>query len=367
MLLSAKETWPGGACFGSRIMNDVSGGLRWSAQDRTLATALFCIAFLFASLVLASPAQAEYRFCNTTTYVLDAAIGYESDEGWQSQGWFRILPGACNAVLPGRIEHDEYYVFARSIDAHEGGTKYFSGSDRFCTAPGDFLVNDRTNCATRGFDGFDFTRVETRTGDKWTTTFSEPSNYTRKRAEIAGTQRLLRDTGASISQIDGLSGRRTTTAITNFQQSKNLRADGKITPSLFNALIESADQRQAATGLSICNTTDFLVWAAVGYQSGEDFASSGWIRIEPDRCEKAIKGELKEQYYYTYAEAVDGGGLVARRASQDLVWAGNHTFCTKGTRFEIEGREGCTERGFDETGFKRIDTGEALVWTETLK
>jgi uncharacterized membrane protein len=340
-----------------------SNGKHKNQFTNLLGALLLCISFS----VLATPAEAAYRFCNATSYVLDSAIGYETDEGWQSQGWFRLLPGDCNKVLQETIDRESYFVFARSIDAHDGGTKYFNGSDRFCTAPGDFLVNGRTNCASRGFDSFDFTHVDTQTGNDWTTTFSEPVNYSLNRAEIAGVQRLLRDIGSNVSQIDGLSGRRTTAAITEFQRSINLRTDGKVSPALFNALIESADQQQAATGLSICNNTDYLVWSAVGYESGEDFTSSGWIRIEPARCEKVIKGELTQKHYYTYAEAVDGSGLVARRHGQDLAWAGNHTFCTKGTRFQIEGRANCAERGFDETGFKRIDTGDALVWTETLK
>ena len=330
---------------------------------------------LFFGLLLVSAAllfstwdaRADYKLCNATSYVLDSAIGYETETGWESQGWFRLLPGSCEVALPDKITQDTYYVFARSIEAHEGGTKYFDGSDRFCTTMGDFLISGRADCATRGFDSYDFTRVETRKGDDWTTTFSEPANFTLKRAEIAGTQRLLRDTGAAITRIDGISGRRTTAAITTFQQSANLRADGDINTALFNGLIDKAEKRQAKSGLSFCNTTDFLVWGAVGYESGGKFISSGWIRIEPQRCEKAIKGDLTQRYYYAYAEAVDAVGLVARRRGQDLIWSGNHSFCTKGTRFEIEGRDNCAERGFDETGFKRVDTGEALIWTETMQ
>lgn len=318
-------------------------------------------------LMSVAPAQADYKLCNATSYVLDATIAYETDEGWESQGWFQLLPGACDPVISGRIEREVYFVYARSIDAHAGGTKYFSGSDRFCTAPGDFLIDGRNDCATRGFDSHDFTRVETRTGQDWTTTFSEPADYALNRAEIAGVQRFLKDAGYDVNKIDGISGRRTTRAITAFQNSINLRADGNITPGLYSALIENAEQRHAQTGLSICNTTDYLVWSAVGYESGDTFTSSGWIRIEPNRCEKAIKGALDQRYYYTYAEAVDASGVVARRNNDDLIWRGNHTFCTKGTRFEIEGRDECGDRGFDETGFKRIDTGEAEVWTETLR
>ncbi|MEQ9519377.1 MAG: DUF1036 domain-containing protein [Parvibaculum sp.] len=344
----------------------------FACAGRTVSSRIVRILSLLALLSVASllntqTAQADYKFCNATSYVLDSAIGYETDTGWESQGWFRLLPGSCEAALPGKINYDTYYVFARSIDAHEGGTKYFDGSDRFCTTMGDFLVSGRNDCATRGFDSYDFTRVETRQGNDWTTTFSEPANFSLKRAEIAGAQRLLRDTGAAVSRIDGVSGRRTTAAVTSFQQSANLRANGKINSALFTSLIDRAEKRQAKSGLSFCNMSDFLVWGAVGYERAGNFVSSGWIRIEPQRCEKAIKGELTQQYYYAYAEAVDAVGLVARRRGQDLIWSGNHTFCTKGTRFEIEGREACAERGFDETGFKQIDTGDALVWTETMQ
>lgn len=356
-----------------RMLRLHEGKIGFPAHARTsrFAQAPSFFLTLFAVLTLwvvgTGSAHADYRLCNATSYVLDGAIGYETETGWESQGWFRLLPGSCETALPDKITQDTYYVFARSIEAHEGGTKYFDGSDRFCTTMGDFLISGRTDCATRGFDSYDFTRVETKQGDSWTTTFSEPANFSLKRAEIAGAQRLLRDTGAAISRIDGISGRRTTAAITTFQRSANLRANGDINTALFNGLIDAAEKRQAQSGLSFCNTTDFLVWGAVGYERAGKFISSGWIRIEPQRCEKAIKGELSQRYYYAYAEAVDAVGLVARRRGQDLIWSGNHTFCTKGTRFEIEGRETCAERGYDETGFKQIDTGDAIVWTETMQ
>ena len=337
----------------------------WTRGVRAILVALGLSTVAIASG--ATPARADYRFCNATSYVLSSAIAFPSGNDWKSQGWFRLLPGECKPVLRGRIDHEVYYVLARSIEAHRGGRKYFSGSDRFCTVGEDFLIAGRGNCAARGYDSNDFTRVETRTGKDWTTTFEEPANYTLKQAKIAGIQRLLQDNGLKINKIDGLEGNHTTRAVMAFQRSLNIRPTGAITDGLFASLIEAADAQQRKSGLILCNKTEFLVWSAVGYEKDDALESSGWIRIEPGRCEKAIKGELKNRYYYAYAEAVDEAGNIARRNDADLVWGGDHDFCTKTTRFEIRGVENCSGRGYDETGFRRIDTGEEVLWTETLE
>lgn len=334
-----------------------SGGRLW-------ALAALCV---LATLLLApSPAKADYKFCNATSYVLKSAIGYMSEGGWKSQGWYKILPGRCATVLRGDIAEKNYYVFARSVAAHKGGTKYFSGKDRFCTLPDDFLIEGRDTCVSRGYDAHHFTRVETKPGKDWTTTFSEPRDYSLKQAEVAGTQRLLIDNDHKLSRVDGLDGRNTTRAIMSFQRSIDVKPDGEISDTLFEQLLAGAEQYQQRTGLSFCNETEYSVWAAVGYEKNEEEESSGWIRIEPGTCEKAIKGALNKRVYYTYAEAVDTEGLIARAGGRELVWGGEEAFCTKPTRFEIQGREECLERGYDTTGFKAIDTGEKRIWQETL-
>ncbi|MFT6490027.1 MAG: putative membrane protein, partial [Parvibaculaceae bacterium] len=51
----------------------------------TIATVLVC----FLGLSYTSPAQADYRFCNHTSYVLSSSIAFEKDGEWKSQGWYR--------------------------------------------------------------------------------------------------------------------------------------------------------------------------------------------------------------------------------------------------------------------------------------
>jgi uncharacterized membrane protein len=83
--------------------------------------------------------------------------------------------------------------------------------------------------------------------------------------------------------------------------------------------------------------------------------SSGWIRIEPDECRKAIKGALADTPYYVYGEAVDERGIAVRKDGAQVKWAGKSTFCTKPTRFDIKGRSDCAARGFDSREFIKVD------------
>jgi uncharacterized membrane protein len=336
---------------------------RLSSAGSLAAAFALAVSFLFLA---AAPAKADYKFCNATSYVLKSAIAYQSDGEWKSQGWHQILPGNCAPVLRGDITEEMYYVFARSIAAHKGGTKYFSGNERFCTVPGDFLIEGRETCVARGYDAHHFTKVDTKPGKDWTTTFSEPRDYSIKQAKIAGIQRLLIDNEYKLNRVDGYDGRNTTRAIMSFQRSINVKPDGDISDALFDQLIAGAEQNQRKAGLSFCNQTEYLVWAAVGYETDRGPESSGWIRVEPGACEKAIKGQLKKRDYFTYAEAVDENGLIPVIGGRELIWGGDAPFCTKPTRFQIQGRERCVERGLDTTGFKRIDTGEKLIWQETL-
>lgn len=325
---------------------------------------------LFTLILLPSPARADYKLCNTTSYVLQGAIGVQSKApatDAHSQGWARILPGSCASVLTGPIGDANYFVFARSIDAHQGSTKYFSGNEHFCTLPKDFVITGRESCALRGYESNDFIRVDTRAGDDWTTTFGEPRKYTSDEARIAGAQRLLRDNGFRIAKFDGVANKATTRSVMAFQRAGGHEPNGAIDDQLIAALITGAEEEQKRGGLDICNKTDVLVWAAVGLSGADDDMSSGWIRVEPHQCAKAIKGRLTQSSYFVYAEAADDKGQTARPNGRPLIWSGRETFCTKSTRFEIKGREACAARGFDEKRFMRIETGGKPVFAVTLK
>lgn len=313
-------------------------------------------------LALPAAAHAGYQFCNRTSYVLDTAIGYSSGEIWKSRGWTRLLPGACETMLEGPVESGEYYVFARSFDAHKGSIKYFSGNTSFCIVEAPFEIEGREQCAMRGFDAADFLRVETKAGANWTTSFQEASEYSAEESRVAGTQRLLIDLGFALKQVDGIAARNTLRAVQAFQRSENLTQTGAVDDALLAQLVSRAIATHQSVGLDFCNRTSELVWAAVGLGSGTEDISNGWIRIDPGSCRKAIKGRLAGDAYYFYAEAVDDMGAIVRRDGEPLIWSGDRPYCTKATRFEIRGRESCAARGFDEKPFKRIETsGNAFI------
>ncbi len=317
---------------------------------------------LFPLLLFPNAARADYRLCNATGYVLAGAIGFQDDPAyprseWRTRGWVRMVPGACASVLEGPVRGGSYFVFARSIEAHQGPTKYFSGDQSFCSLPENFAIAGRDSCALRGYDTSEFIRVETKAGEEWTTTFGEPRDYSLDQARIAGVQRLLRDNGFRVARIDGYAAKATRRSVMAFQRAKGLEATGTIDDALVTALIEGAELEQAGAGLDICNRTRHLAWAAVGFRAEDEDVSSGWIRIAPGRCAKAVKGKLAATPYFLYAEATDGKGAVARERGRALVWSGKEPYCTKATRFEIRGREACARRGYDERNFMRVDAG----------
>lgn len=324
------------------------------------------LVFLFLIFLVPNAAHADYRLCNATSYALQGAVGTEAAGEWRSQGWVKITPGACVSALPGPVAQGNYYVFARSIDAHQGPIKYFSGTERFCTIPKDFEIASRENCALRGFESNDFIRVATKAGDEWTTTFSEPRDYSLDQARIAGAQRLLRDNGLRVPKIDGIAAKNTLRSVMAFQRASGREANGVIDDGLIAALIEGAESEQAKFGLNLCNKTEYLVWAAVGFTAGDENRSSGWIRVAPGECAKAIKGKLTQQSYYVYAEAADAKGAMVKQGGRLLAWSGTDGFCVKTTRFEIKGREACTTRGYDERRFMRVDTGGKTLFNVPL-
>jgi len=193
-----------------------------------------------ACIGAASSARADYQLCNRTSYALDGAIAFQDGTVWQSRGWVRMLPGACAVALAGPVAHREYFVFARSIEVHQGRTQYFSGNERFCTADGSFEIEGRDQCATRGYDANEFLPVQTTPGPDWVTTFSEPGDHSAEQAQIAGAQRLLQDNGFKLSRIDGVAARNTTRAVEAYQRSSGIVADGQIDTPLIEQLIESA-------------------------------------------------------------------------------------------------------------------------------
>lgn len=311
---------------------------------------------------LQTAAAEKVHLCNNTSYVLEAATALQDGNASQSKGWVRIFPGACEEGPQFPVNDAELYVYARSLKAHAGDVQNFSGTERFCIRnETDFEVNGRRECRMRGNISADFTPA-IFSNKKNQVFFSESRDFNEKRAQVAGAQRLLSDMGYEIGIIDGFSGRRTRASLRDFQNRHDLKQTNHITQTLLARLFQEVEKMSETRGLRLCNDSPHLVWSAIGFVSADSFTTQGWLEIPPGNCARAINKPLKDRYYFIYAEAVDKQGKPLLRAGKPLVWGGSFDLCTKPTKFTIEGRNNCAEKGFDKTGFMKLDTGKEQKW-----
>ena len=131
----------------------------------------------------------------------------------------------------------------------------------------------------------------------------------------------------------------------------------RILATCFAALTMAGFAAPAKADLKLCNLTPSRVGVALGYADQQGWASEGWWNIAPQACETLLKGPLIPRWYYIYAVDYDKGGS----------WGGPARMCTRDKLFTIRGHTSCQERGYNQTGFFEVDTGENLDWTIKLE
>lgn len=327
----------------------------WGPRQGALAV-LVVLCALFGSGA-GSPAQAEFRFCNNTSFYLFAALGYQKGDSWRSEGWWRLRPGQCRVVLGTPLDQTTYYTYAEAHFAHQGDIRTWAGNTPFCTQEGFFAIVGRENCSRRDYGRRDFDAVEVGNAKSWTTKFTEPESYSEAQARIAGAQRLLGEIGRNAGRIDGYAGRRTRRAIEAAKKDYGIEGEALVPDALIDRLIAEAEGLQNQAGYQFCNRTPYDVWAAIGVDGDGGPVSKGWWQLAPDRCVKAIKDKLTFEKIYSYAEAFPPG-------QERIIWGGDYEMCTSEAVFAIEGTENCGARGYDSRGFKTVDINGQQGWNE---
>ncbi|HEY3777424.1 MAG TPA: DUF1036 domain-containing protein [Rhizomicrobium sp.] len=309
--------------------------------------ALFCGAVLVALAVRAEPARADLRVCNRTSYIVYAAVGYESGTQMLTRGWTRVVPGDCATALEGSLDQPAYFLYARSSRAHAGPARAWGGRIRLCAKETDFAIDVPVGAARCGSDDaflVPFASIPTGHKASWTTTLTgTPRFATAAEAHAAGAARLLSDIGYRVGLgVDAASDAR---ALADFHA--RLRLPSRASDAaLFDALETEAEKAAAPEGYSVCNDGLSELWAAIALRSPRISVARGWWDVPPGGCAKVLTTPLTFDTVYLLAET---------RANKRLV-AGRTTFCVTNIMFEIFGTTGCTGRGLASAGFAATNT-----------
>ncbi len=304
-----------------------------------------CLAAAFALAVLfAAPSRAAMTVCNRTSYVLYTATGTATDSAIAAQGWSRVVPGGCKAVLPNDLTAPAYYLYARSSQAHAGPARAWGGNVSICAKDTNFTSRDpvtSNRCQSDDFFTLPFATVDTHHLRTWTATFSESRDLaTLPQAQYAGLKRLLRDVGYKLATIDAKPDKAADGALADFRKRLRLLPTASA-GDLFDALETEALKTTTPAGFAICNDTAKAVAAATGQKLRNDWISHGWWKIAAGSCARVIDDLKGLDSVFLYVQKINGPALVG----------GGNKFCVADIEFDIQGRARCAQRGLTEAGF----------------
>lgn len=300
---------------------------------------LLAVCWLSAGIQAEAQTARGWNLCNQTSFVIDAAVARSEGEGIVVTGWTKLNPGTCETAMRGPLRPGVHYLYARSSEAHRGGTREWGGDQSLCVDPsGSFSVESPSDCAAMGLAARDFRPVLIERKTNWRTNLTETDTYTLERARAAGVQRLLVDAGVYSGAIDGYLQRRTRAAIQEFLKAKDLPTDTK-DADLIDILEQEASAKARNLGLTLCNRTRSRVWSAIARRKGSGWESRGWWLLEAGGCARVIDEPLIQAEHFIYAEMDKDDGMYTLSRASD-------TFCITRSKFAIIGRENCTAHAY---------------------
>lgn len=131
---------------------------------------------------------------------------------------------------------------------------------------------------------------------------------------------------------------------------------GPSTITLVASLLVAGSPAPAGADLTICNQTSEPAGIAIALVNNDKWKSEGWWTIDPGRCKAVLKGRLADEDYFLHGRHYNVGGR----------WEGDAAFCIDRGSFSIEGRRNCEMRGFETSGFLKIETEGKPDWQHTL-
>ena len=132
------------------------------------------LVFLLASFLLpfqpVTEARADLTLCNATASRIGAAIGYQDQQGWVTEGWWTLGSQTCETLLKGQLP--SRYLYVHAVDYDRGGE--WIGGNFMCTTSKSFTIRGVQNCEKRGYKRTGFYEVDTGKAQEWTIRLSDP-------------------------------------------------------------------------------------------------------------------------------------------------------------------------------------------------
>lgn len=136
-----------------------------------LVLSLAVPATIAVNTIVGESAHADLRVCNKSGSRVGISIGYRSERGWTTEGWWNLEASACEIILPGDLKSQYYYMFA--VDYDQGGE--WAGNAFMCTADQVYTIHGIEDCLARGFQRTGFLEIDTGTQTSWTVQLTEPT------------------------------------------------------------------------------------------------------------------------------------------------------------------------------------------------
>lgn len=126
-------------------------------------------ALTFLAMVLAThQAHAGLRVCNGSVDLVNVAVGYDTEDGLRTEGWWTITANACSQIFSEPLKSDRYFLHV----ADGFGESRLTGDIILCIREEKFVLYDGDQCWQRGLIEADFFEVETGGAQDWTVLLS---------------------------------------------------------------------------------------------------------------------------------------------------------------------------------------------------
>jgi len=121
-------------------------------------------------------------------------------------------------------------------------------------------------------------------------------------------------------------------------------------------VVAAAHPSPAQASFQICNESGEHISVAIAYHNADagNWLSRGWWNLDNGECKTPVGGDLKNQYYYLYADG------------DQHYWSGSHSFCVDDNNaFDLNDADNVCS--YVTKDFFEVDTGDAVSYTYTFR